>query len=98
MAEIKEVPERGIKSDSARNIIYIVLGAALAIATIVGWLTEAQAETILSSIVSVAGVLGFSLAAANKPKPVVYEQTRPVASERDTTAPKISDVDNLRDD
>lgn len=71
--QIKEVPERWIASDAGRQVIYIVVAAALGIASAVGFLTAEQAADILASIVNLAGVLGFSLAAANKPKPAPAE-------------------------
>ncbi|MGQ7788707.1 hypothetical protein [Nesterenkonia sp. K-15-9-6] len=68
MPEIKETPDRGIKSDTARQIIYIVGSAALKVAAVLGFIAEDQAEVILSAAVALAASFGFDLATANKPK------------------------------
>ena len=82
MAELKQVPEAVVPNDRARQIIYIVLAAGLGIAGVLGFIDPANTQMILDNIVQIAGALGFGLAAANKPKPVTYAQSRPVASER----------------
>lgn len=91
MAEIREVPERGIRSDNARSIIYIVLAAGLAIAGVLGFIDADEAETILDNIVQLAGALGFGLAAANKPKIPGQGQTK-ATPDPDNPAPNTRDV------
>lgn len=68
-SQIKEVPERWIASDAGRQVVYIVLAAVLAILTALDILDGEAAGQLLQTIVQIAGLLGFSLAAANKPKP-----------------------------
>ena len=68
MPEIKETPDRGIKSDNVRQAVYIGLAALLAILTVFDVITEDVAEQIESIVLQVAALVGFSLAAANKPK------------------------------
>lgn len=71
--QIKEVPERWIASDQARQVIYLVLAFGLAVATALDVIDGEAADQLLQTIVQVAGLLGFSLAAANKPKPAPAE-------------------------
>lgn len=73
-SQIKEVPERWIASDQGRQVIYIILAAVMAVLTALDILDGEAADQLLQTIVQVAGLLGFSLAAANKPKPAPAER------------------------
>lgn len=68
MSEVKEVPQSWVKSDTARQVIYIVGAALLAVGVAVGWITEEQSAQIVTTVTNVLAIFGLSLAAANKPK------------------------------
>lgn len=93
--QVKTVPERVVPSDTARQIIYVVLGAGLAIAAILGFITAEQGEQILDNIVQLAAALGLSLAAANKPKDSTAAELRAVKPDKEI-APKadLEDLEN----
>ena len=55
---------RDLIPPKARQIIYAVLGAGLAVNGVLGILDDG----IVAKVVAVAGALGFTLAAGNTPK------------------------------